>query len=534
MFDFMNDQAPDEGLTVELDPALEADDAPSETDADLSAADAGERPAWLEAHMSGYQKQRQNVYDRTKRLIDRANPFTDSFDGHRWKETAKAEAGLVRAQAGVSRSRGDQLYWIQSLLRFDGAARSGYASKVDLVAAMMDVHRTTAKNLVYLAARVGDRTIRDIRSGRLSYVRVLEETRLREAGATPEQIEHTRRLDLGRVKRFWQKLRKMTRTDERRIFEGQYISFQPSLDGGHYRVAGQLGGYEGEICRQALQQRADRIIPPPADNSNSGEEDSGGVRSDAGLRRALALTSMCQDELDQTGGPGRAGQAEDLTARVEDLAAWEQHRADDRAARTEEHQPGSEQADHAEETDRTIRQEHIDDILHTARSAAGPSRRQPLLMVVADQQPAEQSNWEQGTNILGGPRIGPDTIDLIHCTGKTEHHTITEDDITSQPTTQQIRPSLRRAVLARDDGCVVDGCTSNHRLEVHHIIPQSQGGTHQADNLAALCWYHHHAAVHRRGLQLDPRSPPHRRRLIRPHRRQRPPPPPRPQPLTTR
>ena len=525
MFDFMNDQAPDEGFTVEADPALEAE-APADEG-------AGERPAWLEAHMSSYQKHRQNVYDRTKRLVDRANPFTQSFDSHRWKETAKAEAGLVRAQAGVSRSRGDQLYWIQSLLLFDGAARTGYASRIDLIAAMLDEHRATAKDLVYLAARVDDSTVSAIRKGRLSHVRVLEETRLREAGATPEQIEHTRRLDLGRVKRFWQKLRKMTRTDERRIFDGQYISFQPSLDGGHYRVAGQLGGYEGEICRQALQQRADRIIPPPPAN-NTGEDNSR-VRSDGGLRRALALTSMCQDELDQTsaGGNGQAGPAGDLTARVEDLAAWEQHRADDRTAQADEHQPEeADHADHADETDQTIRREHIDDILHAARSAAGPSRRQPLLMVVADQQLAEQSGGEQGVNILGGPRVGPDTIDLIHCTGKTEHHTITEHDITSQPTTQQIRPSLRRAVLARDDGCVVDGCTSAHRLEVHHIIPRSQGGTHQADNLAALCWYHHHVTVHRRGLQLDPRSPPHRRRLIRPHRQTHPPPQLRPQLLT--
>ena len=527
MFDFMTDRGPDEGFTVEADPALEAE-APADEG-------GGERPAWLEAHMSGYQKQRQNVYDRTERLLANGGFLSGNFDEHRWKETAKAEAGLVQAQAGVSRSRGDQLYWVQSLLLFDGAARAGYASKVDLVAGMMDVHRATAKNLVYLAARVDEGTVSGIRKGRLSYVRVLEETRLREAGATQEQIEHTRRLDLGRVKRFWQKLRRMTRTDERRVFEGQYISFQPSLDGGHYWVAGQLGGYEGEICRQALQQRADRIIPPAGNNSS---EDGGeGVRSDAGLRRALALTSMCQDELDQTGssGPGQTGPAGDLTARVEDLAAWEQHRADDRTARTEQEQPEEAGlADHADETDQTIRQEHIDDILHTARSIAGPSRRQPLLMVVADQQPAEQSNWEQGANILGGPRVGPDTIDLIHCTGKIEHHTIGEDDIISGGTKQQIRPSLRRAVLARDDGCVVDGCTSAHRLEVHHVVPRSQGGTHQADNLAALCWYHHHVAVHRRGLQLDPRSPPHRRRLIRPHRRTHPPPHPRPQLLTTR
>ena len=516
MFDFMADRAPDEDFTVEADPTLEADAPALEAD----EAEGGERPAWLEAHMSEYQKQRQDVYDRTLRLLARGNPFTESFDDHREKETAKAEAGLVRAQAGISRARGDQLYWIQGLFLFDGARRAGYASRVDLAAAMMDVHRTTARNLVYLADRIDEGTINAIRKGRLSYVRVLEETRLREAGATPEQIEATRRLDLGRVKRFLAKLRKMTRTDEKRIFDGQYISFQPSLDESHYRVAGQLGGYEGEICRQALQQRAERITPP----ANNNDDDQ--VRPDAGLRRALALTSMCQDELNRTTdhpSNGQTSSADELAARVEDLAAWEQHRAD--CTDLDEQQPEGE-ADHADETDRTIRREHIDEILHTARRAAGRNRRQPLLMVVADQQLAEQSGYEQGVNILGGPRVGPDTIDLIHCTGRAEHHTITEHGITSRGTKQQIRPSLRRAVLARDDGCVIDGCTNTHRLEVHHVVPLSQGGTHRADNLAALCWYHHHVAVHRHGLQLDPRSPPRRRRLVRPRPTPRKHPPP--------
>ncbi len=520
MFDFMADRAPDEDFTVEADPTLETD-APTH---EAGEAEGGERPAWLQAHMSEYQKQRQNVYDRTLRLLARGNPFTRSFDEHREKETAKAEAGLVRAQAGISRARGDQLYWIQGLFLFDGARRAGYASRVDLAAAMMDVHRNTAKNLVYLADRIDEGTVNAIRKGRLSYVRVLEETRLREAGATPEQIQQTRRLDLGRVKRFLAKLRKMTRTDEKRVFDGQYISFQPSLDESHYRVAGQLGGYEGEICRQALQQRAERITPP----ANNNEDDQ--VRPDAGLRRALALTSMCQDELDRTTDHphnSQAGTAEDVAARVEDLAAWEQHRADHTAHEEEEEEQSEGGADHADETNRTIRREHIDDILRTARRAAGRNRRQPLLMVVADQLLAEQSGYEQGVNILGGPRVGPGTIDLIHCTGRAEHHTITEGGILTRGTKQQIRPSLRRAVLARDDGCVIDGCTNTHRLEVHHVTPRSQGGTHQADNLAALCWYHHHVAVHRHGLQLDPRSPPHRRRLIRPRptRRKHPPPP---------
>ena len=69
-------------------------------------------------------------------------------------------------------------------------------------------------------------------------------------------------------------------------------------------------------------------------------------------------------------------------------------------------------------------------------------------------------------------------------------------------------------VIARDGGCVVDGCDSRYRLEVHHVIPRSEGGSHDAENLVTLCWYHHHVAIHGRGMRLDPQSPPGRRRLI--------------------
>ena len=505
MFDFRDDRAPDEGFTVQA-PAPAGD----------------ENPAGPDAWMSEYQQRRQTVYDRANRLIDqRPNPWDASgaFADHREAETAKAEAGLVRAQAGISRAQGEQLYWIRSLLRFGGAARAGYASRVDLVAGMLDLHRETARDLVYLAERTDGRTIADIRAGRRSYARVLEETRLREAGATTEQIEGSRRFGLGRVRRMLNKLRRLTRADEKKIFDGQYVSFQPSLDGTHYRLAGRLGGYEGEICRQALEQRSDRITP--ADTPDSGGVDD--VRSDRGLRRALALTSLCQDELDQTQPPATGGGLpEDLSARVEDLAAWERETAQHEA----QTQPGG-RADHADETDEAIRRDLIEDILQTARTARrGGGRRRPLLMIVADQQLAERSGNEQGVSILAGPRVGPDTVDLVECQGRTEHITITPGGLTSGGISQQIRPGLRRAVLARDDGCVIDACRNTYRLEVHHVIPRSQGGTNQAGNLASLCWYHHHIAVHRNGLQLDPRSPPHRRRLTRPRppKRQHPPP----------
>ena len=52
----------------------------------------------------------------------------------------------------------------------------------------------------------------------------------------------------------------------------------------------------------------------------------------------------------------------------------------------------------------------------------------------------------------------------------------------------------RRAILARDGGCVIPGCTSPPGwAEMHHVIPWSHGGTTNVTNGVALCWYHHHS-----------------------------------------
>jgi hypothetical protein len=52
-------------------------------------------------------------------------------------------------------------------------------------------------------------------------------------------------------------------------------------------------------------------------------------------------------------------------------------------------------------------------------------------------------------------------------------------------------------VLARDAGrCVVPGCRHATFVDVHHLRPRSEGGSHQAENLVTLCAAHHRA-VHR-------------------------------------
>ncbi|MBB5642119.1 HNH endonuclease signature motif containing protein [Cryobacterium roopkundense] len=50
----------------------------------------------------------------------------------------------------------------------------------------------------------------------------------------------------------------------------------------------------------------------------------------------------------------------------------------------------------------------------------------------------------------------------------------------------------RRAIAARDGGCVIPGCTvAAAWCEVHHIIPWQHHGKTDIDNGTLLCWYHH-------------------------------------------
>ncbi len=69
--------------------------------------------------------------------------------------------------------------------------------------------------------------------------------------------------------------------------------------------------------------------------------------------------------------------------------------------------------------------------------------------------------------------------------------------------TQSIPPALRRAVLRRDGGrCQVPGCRHATFVDVHHLVPRSNGGRHSAENLVTLCSAHHRA-IHRGELLTD-------------------------------
>ena len=142
-----------------------------------------------------------------------------------------------------------------------------------------------------------------------------------------------------------------------------------------------------------------------------------------------------------------------------------------------------------------------------------------LLTVFMDATDAAPTNGETGVMIEGGPQIGPATVEAILCDGVIEVTARTADGVPLRMgrRSRAIPPRLRRWILHRDGAaCTIAGCTSRYRLQIHHIIGWSQGGRTDPENLTTLCWFHHHIVIHGQGFQIDPSSPPQRRRLLRP------------------
>ena len=60
-----------------------------------------------------------------------------------------------------------------------------------------------------------------------------------------------------------------------------------------------------------------------------------------------------------------------------------------------------------------------------------------------------------------------------------------------------VTPAIRRAVVARDAGCVIPGCGAPPgHCDAHHLVHWADGGPTNIDNLALVC-PPHHRAIHR-------------------------------------
>jgi hypothetical protein len=124
--------------------------------------------------------------------------------------------------------------------------------------------------------------------------------------------------------------------------------------------------------------------------------------------------------------------------------------------------------------------------------------------VLVDTRHATETNGEAGVVLEAGPRVGRQAIEAVLCDAVIEVTARTEQGryMDYGHRHRVVPPALRRALLDKYQGvCAIEGCQSRSRLQAHHITPWSQGGRTDQDNLILLCWYHHHIAIHQKGLQ---------------------------------
>jgi hypothetical protein len=68
--------------------------------------------------------------------------------------------------------------------------------------------------------------------------------------------------------------------------------------------------------------------------------------------------------------------------------------------------------------------------------------------------------------------------------------------------TRTVPTAIKRALRARDKGCVFPGCHNTRFVDAHHIRHWSAGGETSLDNLMLLC-SRHHRLVHEGGFRIE-------------------------------
>jgi hypothetical protein len=138
---------------------------------------------------------------------------------------------------------------------------------------------------------------------------------------------------------------------------------------------------------------------------------------------------------------------------------------------------------------------------HGAAAMKGGDRHQ----VVVHIDDATLRHGESGRcEIDDGPAIPVETARRLSCDCSKVEITVDErgDPLDVGRKTRSIPPALRRALAARDKGCVFPGCNHKHYVDGHHVQHWAEGGETKLANLATLCRFHHRA-VHEGGVRMQ-------------------------------
>lgn len=116
-----------------------------------------------------------------------------------------------------------------------------------------------------------------------------------------------------------------------------------------------------------------------------------------------------------------------------------------------------------------------------------------LVQTTEERLRGRESAWIHGPSSYVN-LLTPQATEHLVCSGALQYYAQNAAGrITALGTKQRIyNAGQRRAIVARDGGCVIPGCsTPPSWCEIHHVHPHAEGGRTHVDNGVALCWFHH-------------------------------------------
>jgi len=217
--------------------------------------------------------------------------------------TDRLEQALVEEEATIARVRATQIRLLSEIDARQVPVGDGCRNLAEWVAARLDLAPETAQRLTQTAGRLVDQPdlALALEDGAVSFDRVAEESRLVSAGANRELVARSRVWDISALRRMIARHQRISRQDEQRIFDGRFLSIQPSLDQSSYKVWGLFAGTDGQLVERALLERADRFPAIPS-----------GRHAPRSQRHADALVSIAQDSLQGT--PNESGSSAPLVS----------------------------------------------------------------------------------------------------------------------------------------------------------------------------------------------------------------------------
>ena len=177
-------------------------------------------------------------------------------------------------------------------------------------------------------------------------------------------------------------------------------------------------------------------------------------------------------------------------------------------------QAGDEAVEALRADDRTHTQKQHD-ALATALSVAARSGELPTIggavptLVVS----VRGEDLDRGTGFatIDGPDeiVAINTARKITCGGSIQRVVVGDSGRILQlgVTDRVFNHHQRKAIVLRDGGCVIPGCTVPAAwCEIHHDTEHSRGGPTHTDNGILLCWWHHRSLDTREGWQVRMRD----------------------------